>query len=87
MARKILVTGGAGFIGSTISDLFVASGWEVAIVDDLSSGKRENVPAAARFYPCDVRSAAARDAILAERPDVICHQAAQIDVRRSMTDG
>jgi UDP-glucose 4-epimerase len=86
MARKILVTGGAGFIGSTISDLFVASGWEVAIVDDLSSGKRENVPAAARFYPCDVRSAAARDAILAERPDVICHQAAQIDVRRSMAD-
>jgi UDP-glucose 4-epimerase len=86
MAGKILITGGAGFIGSTIADLFVASGWDVAVLDDLSSGKRENVPAAARFYPCDIRSAAARDAILREKPDVLCHQAAQIDVRRSMAD-
>jgi UDP-glucose 4-epimerase len=86
MPGKILVTGGAGFIGSTIADLFVGAGWDVAVVDDLSSGKRENVPPAARFYPCDVRSAAAADAVLRERPDVICHQAAQIDVRKSMAD-
>ena len=86
MKRKILITGGAGFIGSTIADLFVASGWDVAVVDDLSSGKRENVPSAARLYPCDVRSAAAAEAILKEQPQVICHHAAQIDVRKSMAD-
>ena len=86
MAKRILITGGAGFIGSTIADRFLQAGWDVAVLDDLSSGKRENVPAAARFYPLDVRSAAAAEAIRAERPDVVCHQAAQIDVRRSMDD-
>jgi UDP-glucose 4-epimerase len=86
VAGKILVTGGAGFIGSTVADRFVGAGWDVAVLDDLSSGKRENVPGQARFYPCDVRSAAAVEAVLAERPDVLCHHAAQIDVRRSMTD-
>jgi len=86
MAGKILITGGAGFIGSTIGDLFVAAGWEVAVIDDLSSGKREQVPQKARFYPCDVRSAAAVEAVVKEKPDVICHQAAQMDVRRSMAE-
>jgi UDP-glucose 4-epimerase len=86
MARRILVTGGAGFIGSTIADLFLDSGWDVAVLDDLSTGKRENVPARARFYPCDVRSAACAEVLEKERPEVVCHQAAQIDVRRSMAD-
>ena len=86
MAKRILVTGGAGFIGSTIADTFLAAGWDVAVLDDLSTGKRENVPAAARFYPCDVRSAAALEAIAKEKPDVLCHQAAQMDVRRSMAE-
>ncbi len=86
MARRILVTGGAGFIGSTIADRFLAAGWDVAVLDDLSSGKRENVPAGARFYPCDVRSAAAAEVIASERPEVLCHHAAQIDVRRSMEE-
>ncbi len=86
MAKRILITGGAGFIGSTIADLFLEAGWDVAVLDDLSAGKRENVPAGARFYPMDVRSGVAREAIVKERPQVICHQAAQIDVRRSMAD-
>jgi UDP-glucose 4-epimerase len=86
VAKRILITGGAGFIGSTIADLFLQAGWDVAVLDDLSSGKRENVPAGARFYPVDVRSAAAHEAMLKERPQVVCHQAAQIDVRRSMAD-
>jgi len=86
MARRILITGGAGFIGSTVADLFLASGWDVAVLDDLSTGRRGNVPAGARFYPVDVRSAAAAEAVKAERPQVVCHHAAQIDVRRSMAD-
>jgi UDP-glucose 4-epimerase len=82
----VLITGGAGFIGSTAADQFLAAGWDVAVLDDLSSGKRAQVPAAARFYPVDVRSEAAVEAVKKERPQVICHQAAQIDVRRSMAD-
>jgi len=86
MGRRVLITGGAGFIGSTAADQFLAAGWDVAILDDLSSGKRGNVPAGARFYPIDIRSEAAVEAVKKERPQVICHQAAQIDVRRSMAD-
>jgi len=86
LGKRILITGGAGFIGSTIADLFLEAGWDVAVLDDLSSGKRENVPAGARFYPVDVRSAAAHEVLLQERPAVLCHEAAQIDVRRSMAD-
>jgi UDP-glucose 4-epimerase len=86
VGKRILITGGAGFIGSTVADLFLEAGWDVAVLDDLSSGKREHVPAGARFYPVDVRSAAAHEAVVRERPHVICHQAAQIDVRRSMSD-
>jgi len=86
MAGRILITGGAGFIGSTVADLFLAQGWDVSVLDDLSSGKRENVPAAARFFPVDVRSAAAVEVVREVRPTVLCHHAAQIDVRRSMAD-
>jgi UDP-glucose 4-epimerase len=86
MGRRVLITGGAGFIGSNAADEFLSAGWDVAILDDLSSGKRANVPQGARFYPVDVRGEAALEVVKKERPEVICHQAAQIDVRRSMSD-
>jgi UDP-glucose 4-epimerase len=86
MARKILITGGAGFIGSTVADLFLWKGWDVAVLDDLSSGKKENVPSGVRLHVCDVRSPEAAKVVAEERPDVLCHHAAQIDVRKSMAD-
>jgi UDP-glucose 4-epimerase len=84
--RTVLVTGGAGFIGSHLADAFVAAGDRVAVLDDLSSGRRENVPAAAELHVVDVRSAAAAKLVEELRPDLFVHQAAQMDVRRSVTD-
>jgi len=83
---KILVTGGAGFIASHIADAYVAAGHEVVIVDDLSSGKRANLPGAAKFYHADIRSPEAREIIRNERPQVLSHHAAQMDVRKSVAD-
>jgi UDP-glucose 4-epimerase len=81
---KILVTGGAGFIGSHVVDLFVAQGYEVVIVDDLSTGRASNLNPAAKFYQLDIRDAKLRDVFDVERPDYISHHAAQMDVRRSV---
>jgi UDP-glucose 4-epimerase len=87
MGKKILVTGGAGFIGSHIVDAFLKLGDEVWIVDDLSSGKRTNVPAGAHFHEFDIRDAALRNVFReAGGFDVISHHAAQIDVRISVAD-
>jgi len=83
---KILVTGGAGFIASHISDAYIAAGHEVVIMDDLSSGKRTNLPAAAKFYHADIRTPEAREIIRNERPQVLSHHAAQMDVRKSVAD-
>ena len=84
---NILVTGGAGFVGSHIADRCLADGHHVAIVDDLSTGLRENVNPRATFYELDIRKAAElREVLLGERPAVIFHEAAQMDVRRSVTD-
>ena len=55
-ARRILITGGAGFIGSHLADRLVAAGHEVAVVDNLSTGRREHVPPAAQFFPYDIKS-------------------------------
>ncbi len=86
MSSKVLVTGGAGFIGSAVVDVFLGAGFEVVVIDDLSSGKRQNLSPRAKLYEADIRSEAAVAAIVAERPEVICHHAAQIDVRKSMVD-
>ncbi len=81
---KILVTGGAGFIGSHVVDLFVSKGYEVVIVDDLSTGRVSNLNPAAKFYKIDIRDPRIRDIFEAERPDYVSHHAAQMDVRRSV---
>ena len=82
MAKHVLVTGGAGFIGSHVVDAYVERGWRVSIVDDLSTGDRANLNPKAEFYMMDI-AAAPIDKI---RPDVINHHAAQMDVRRSVAD-
>jgi UDP-glucose 4-epimerase len=83
---KILVTGGAGFIGSHVVDAHLAAGHEVVVLDDLSSGKRENLNPRARFVEASILDAATADLIRQERFDVVNHHAAQIDVRRSVAD-
>ena len=83
---KVLVTGGAGFIGSHVVDKLIETGHEVVVVDDLSSGRRSNINPKARFYEVDIRSPEMKEIISTEKPEVINHHAAQIDVRRSMKD-
>ena len=86
MGRRVLVTGGAGFIGSHVTDAFLAAGDEVSVLDDLSSGRREQVPAGADFHHLDIGSADAARLVREGRFDVVCHLAAQIDVRKSVAD-
>src|SRR6202521_508672 len=83
---KILVTGGAGFIGSHVADLFLAKRWEVTIVDDFSSGKRENVPGGAKLHEISVNSPELVRLVTEQNFDVIAHLAAQMDVRKSVAD-
>jgi UDP-glucose 4-epimerase len=84
--KKVLITGGAGFIGSHVADRFLSEGWEVHVIDNLYNGKRENVPAEAGFHELDIRDAAAADLVRTLKPDVLVHLAAQMDVRRSVAD-
>jgi UDP-glucose 4-epimerase len=82
--KTALVTGGAGFIGSHIADAYLARGWRVVVVDDLSTGDKRNVDRRAELYVVDIRDAAS---LIGEiRPDLVNHHAAQIDVRRSVVD-
>ncbi|HEY4216945.1 MAG TPA: NAD-dependent epimerase/dehydratase family protein [Gemmatimonadaceae bacterium] len=86
MTGRVLVTGGAGFIGSHVCDLFVARGWSVDALDDLSRGQRDRVPDAARLVVADVRSPETARLIADGAYDAIVHLAAQMDVRRSVAD-
>ena len=83
---KVLVTGGAGFIGSHVTDVFLDAGHEVWALDDLSSGRRENLRSEVRLVVVDIRSPDAARLVEAERFEVVCHLAAQMDVRRSVAD-
>jgi UDP-glucose 4-epimerase len=85
-AMKILFTGGAGFIGSNVVDGYVQAGHETVVVDDLSTGRKDNVHPGARFVKLDIRSSDLDACIRAERPEVINHHAAQISVPASVTD-
>ena len=84
MSGRVLVTGGAGFIGSHIAEAYLRDGWEVVVLDDLSRGHERNVPKGARFVRADIRSPEARKTIATGRFNVVNHHAAQIDVRVSV---
>jgi UDP-glucose 4-epimerase len=80
---KILITGGAGFIGSHIVDGYLAAGHEVCVVDDLSTGFRRNIPKGVRFHQMDIRDKALDRVFALEQPDIVNHQAARANVRES----
>ena len=82
----VVVTGGAGFIGSHLAERFLREGWAVHVIDNLVSGKRENLPADATFHELDIRDVKAAELIASVEPDVVAHLAAQMDVRRSVED-
>ena len=86
MTRRVLVSGGAGFIGSHVAEAYLAAGDEVTVLDDLSTGRRENLPRGVRFVHADIRSAEARDLLAQGRFELLNHHAAQMDVRRSVAD-
>lgn len=82
--ERILVTGGAGFIGSHIADALLAEGYRVGVVDDLSTGKREYIPLEASFYQCDICSSELETVFVDFKPDKIIHAAAQVRVTTSL---
>jgi UDP-glucose 4-epimerase len=84
--RRVCVTGGAGFIGSHVAEALLAAGHDVVILDDLSGGRRENVPAGAELCVLDIRSPAAAECVRGGGFDLLVHHAAQMDVRRSVED-
>jgi len=84
---KILITGGAGFIGSNIADAYIADGHEVAVLDSLFTGFHENINPNAKFYEGDIRDADFVARSLDDfRPEVVSHHAAQLDVRKAVSD-
>lgn len=82
---KILLTGGAGFIGSHIADAYIASGHDVVVVDDLSTGSRQNLNPRAIFHQIDIRDDSLEEVFASVRPDIVNHHAAQVSVPLSIT--
>jgi len=83
---RILVTGGAGFIGSHVADACLKAGHDVVVIDDLCGGHRDNVPQGARLEEIDIRSPAAAALVASEQPEVLIHHAAQMSVTRSVEE-
>jgi UDP-glucose 4-epimerase len=83
---KILITGGAGFIGSNVADGLLKKNQQVVIIDDLSNGKEENIPPKAKFYEIDIRDKEIQKVFKEEKPDIVIHNAAQLSVRVSVED-
>ena len=85
--EKVIVTGGAGFIGSHVVDGLVEKGYEIAVIDNLSTGRKENLNPRAKFIEADITDfSKIKDIFNAEKPEVVFHLAAQIDVRKSVED-
>ena len=82
----VIITGGAGFIGSHLAERFLREGWTVHIIENLVSGKRENIAGDATFHELDIRDPKAAELVASTKPDVLAHLAAQMDVRRSVED-
>jgi UDP-glucose 4-epimerase len=82
--KKCLFTGGAGFIGSHLVDKLIEQNYEVAVIDNLSTGKKENINPKAKFYKIDVQDSKISEVFIKEKPDFVFHYAAQIDVRKSV---
>ncbi|MDH4223827.1 MAG: NAD-dependent epimerase/dehydratase family protein, partial [candidate division Zixibacteria bacterium] len=83
---KILVTGGAGFIGSNLADRLLSLGHKVLVVDNLCTGFRGNVNPKARFFKMDIRSKKIEEIFRSEKIEILCHHAAQVDMQRSAKD-
>ena len=84
--KKILVTGGAGFIGSHLVDTLIKKGHQVCIIDDLSTGLRKNINTKAKFLKTDIRSRKVNEIFINEKPDIVYHLAGQINLRTSLED-
>ena len=83
---KILITGGAGFIGSNLVDALIDQGHEVLVVDNLSTGRKENLNPKAKFFELDLTDKKLIKVFKSEKPEIVFHEAAQIDVRKSVAD-
>nr|MBA2563867.1 NAD-dependent epimerase/dehydratase family protein [Gemmatimonadota bacterium] len=83
---RVLITGGAGFIGSHVAERYLAAGWDVTVLDDLSTGRRENVPQGADLIVSDLSGPALQRALEGVQFELVNHHAAQIDVRVSVQD-